>query len=301
MSKLALIGKIKELYNRGENVMEFLKQESGDHNDVESIMISYDFQAGSYTKLAKQNSDYLEHYTDAVKSVFSDFSEFSTIMEIGVGEATLMNPLMAKIDPQNKKEKFGFDISWSRTRYARQNTEMAGNVINLFMANLFEIPLPNNAIDIIYTSHSLEPNGGKEKEALRELYRVANKYIVLLEPDFNSATLEGKERMARHGYVRDLAKHAVELGYEVVVERPFDISINPLNPTALTIIKKNHCSEQVKPSFICPVTKTVLSRSDSAYFSEESGLIYPIIDGIPCLLDSAAILGLHFSNFCALK
>jgi uncharacterized protein YbaR (Trm112 family) len=297
MSKLALIGKIKQLYERGENVLEFLKQESGGLNDAESIMISYDFQAGSYTRLAEQNAGYVDDYTDAIVRVFADLPDFASIMEVGVGEATLMNPLMAKLDPRNRAEKYGFDISWSRVRYAKQNSDQAGHAINLFMANLFEIPLPDNAIDIVYTSHSLEPNGGREKEALRELCRVANKYVVLLEPDFQNASVQGKERMTRHGYVRDLAGHAEALGFQVVVSRPFDVYINTLNPTGLTVIAKREPSNDIAASFICPVTKTALNRYDNVYFSKESGLMYPIIDGIPCLLDSAAILGMHFAEF----
>ena len=301
MSKLALISKIKELYNNGNNILELLRKESGGLNDPESIMISYDFQAGSYTKLAEQNTVYLNEYTDAIKSVFSSLPDFSTIMEVGVGEATLMNPLMTKIDPKNEAQKFGFDISWSRTRYAQQNSENAGNAIDLFMADLFKIPLPDNAIDIVYSSHSLEPNGGKEKEALKELYRVANKYIVLLEPDFQNAPQQGKERMQHHGYVRDLDKHARELGYEVVEHRPFDVCINALNPTGLTLIQKTTPTGKPNPSYICPVTKTSLIRYENVLFSAESGLMYPIIDDIPCLLDNNATLGLHFANFHASK
>ncbi|HRK56286.1 MAG TPA: methyltransferase domain-containing protein [Burkholderiaceae bacterium] len=297
MSKLALIGKMKTLYERGENILEFMKAESGGPNDAESIMISYDFQAGSYTQLAQKNAAYLDQYTDAIQNVLAALPVYSSIMEVGVGEATLMNPLMAKIDPHNKLQKFGFDISWSRTRYARQNTDKAGTNLRLFMANLFDIPLPDNAIDIVYTSHSLEPNGGKEREALQELYRVANRYVVLLEPDFQNASEESKARMQRHGYVRDLAAHAEALNFEVVEHRPFDIFINPLNPTGLTIIKKNASAIRSAPSFICPVTKTPLVRHDHVYFSSDSGLMYPIIDDIPCLLDSHAILGLHFANF----
>jgi ubiquinone/menaquinone biosynthesis C-methylase UbiE/uncharacterized protein YbaR (Trm112 family) len=297
MNKLALIGKMKEMYDRGENILEFLKKDSSGVNHADSIMISYDFQAGSYTKLAKQNVAYLDEYTDSIKNIFSTLPDFSSIMEVGVGEATLMNPLMTKVDPQNNAQKFGFDISWSRTRYAKQNSEIAGTEINLFVANLFEIPLPDNAIDIIYTSHSLEPNGGKEKEALRELYRVANKYVVLLEPDFQNASEQGKMRMKRHGYVNDLAMHADALGFEVVENRPLDVSINLLNPTGLTIIKKNFLLGSKDISFICPVTKTKLERHDNVYFSRESGLMYPIIGDIPCLLDSNAILGSHFMNF----
>jgi SAM-dependent methyltransferase len=297
MSKLNLIKNIQKLYDRGENVIEFLKKQSEGLNDEESIMISYDFQAGSYTKLAEKNADYLNSYTDAIKRIFTDLPDFSTIMEIGVGEATLMNPLISKIDPLNKLQKFGFDISWSRVRYAKQNSEKVGNEINLFMANLFDIPLPDNSIDIVYTSHSLEPNGGKEKEALQEIYRVAKKYVVLLEPDYDNATIEGKERMTRHGYVRHLAMHAKELGYDVVENRLFEICINPLNPTGLTVIRKQYSANDVALDYICPISKTLLTQYENVLFSSESGLMYPIIDGIPCLLDSNAILGLHFAKF----
>lgn len=297
MNKLNLIKNIKTLYSRDENVIEFLRKQSDGLNDAESIMISYDFQAGSYTKLAEKNADYLNSYTDAIKRVFTDLPDFSTIMEIGVGEATLMNPLISKIDPLNKAHKFGFDISWSRVRYAKQNSEKVGNAINLFMANLFDIPLPDNSIDIVYTSHSLEPNGGKEKEALQELYRVAKKYVIMLEPDYDNAAIEGKERMTRHGYVRHLAMHAKELGYNVVENRLFEVCINPLNPTGLTVIRKQDSPNDVVHDYICPISKTSLTQYENVLFSSESGLMYPIIDGVPCLLDSNAILGLHFANF----
>ena len=241
MSNLVLIQKIKEMYDSGQNVMQFLKHRSDASNDVESIMISYDLQAGSYTEFAKENQEYFDSYTDAIIETLSklqDSSNCSSIMEVGVGEATLMNPLMKKLDPNNEIEKFGFDISWSRTRYAVQNSHAANNEINLFVADLFDIPLPDNSIDIVYSSHSLEPNGSKEKDALKELYRVTNEYLVLLEPDFDRASAAGKARMECHGYVRNLAEHARELGFDVLVDRPFDISINSLNPTGLIVIRK---------------------------------------------------------------
>ena len=216
MINLAIIGKIREIYERGENILEFLKRENYGPNDVESIMVSYDFQAGTYTKLAVENAGYLNQFTDAIVEVFAALPTFKSIMEVGVGEATLMNPLMTKIDPYNNVQKFGFDISWSRVRYARQNSEKAGNSLKLFMASLFEIPLPDNLIDIIYTSHSLEPNGGKEREALKEFYRVARNYLVLLDPDLRNATPKGKARLVRHGYVRNLENQATQLGMKVV-------------------------------------------------------------------------------------
>jgi ubiquinone/menaquinone biosynthesis C-methylase UbiE len=296
MSKLNTISKLKEAYNNGDNIIELLKQEN--LNDWESIMISYDFQAGSYTKLAKDNESYLNIYTQAIADVLGRLnSKFNSIMEIGVGEATVMNPLMNKIDPSDDLVKLGFDISWSRIRYAVENSKKNSNTINLFTANLFNIPLPDNSVDIIYTSHSLEPNGGKEKEALKEIYRVAKMYVILLEPDFKNGSDEAKARMTRHGYVRNLGNYAIELGYEVITDEPFKIFINELNPTGLTIIKKSENNLSNEINFICPITKSILSAHGNVFFSSECGLMYPVINGIPCLMENSATLGLHFGEF----
>ncbi len=219
-------------------------------------------------------------------------------MEVGVGEATIMCPLMKKLDAENKLDKFGFDISWSRIRFAKEYCKQNNMDINVFLSDLFHIALPDNSVDIIYTSHSLEPNGGREKEAIRELCRVASKYVVLLEPDYTNATEEGKKRITKHGYVRDLEIHAKESGFKVLEHRPFEVFANPLNPTALTIIQIES-TENVKPQpvFVCPVSNTSLEKFENVFFSEESGLLYPIINDIPCLLESSAVMGTQFKLF----
>ncbi|CAM5272174.1 Methyltransferase domain-containing protein OS=Lysinibacillus sphaericus OX=1421 GN=LS41612_21290 PE=4 SV=1 [Lysinibacillus sphaericus] len=68
------------------------------------------------------------------------------------------------------------------------------------------MPLANNSIDLVYTVHALEPNGGKELEALKELYRVASKYVVLVEPYYEGANSEAKERMDRLGYIKGIRR-----------------------------------------------------------------------------------------------
>jgi ubiquinone/menaquinone biosynthesis C-methylase UbiE len=299
MSKLSIILKIKDVFKHGGNVINYLRDQIDNRNDPESIMISYDFQAGSYTKLAEVNKCYLQNYTKALSDVIQDLGSIKSIMEVGVGEATVMIPLIDHLDPHNRLIKFGFDISWSRVRYAKDNVRKSKKDVNLFVANLFSIPLPDNSVDVVYTSHSLEPNGGKEKEALLELLRVARSYVVLLEPDFERASEEARQRMIKHGYVRNLSNTAKEFGYELLIDRPFEISINELNPTALLVIKKadSAIGNNNVISYQCPVSHTLLKKSNNIFFSKESGLMFPIIDGIPCLVEQAAILGTHFDKF----
>ena len=291
------INKIKEYFGSGQNIMQLLRNKESEGNDWENIMISYDLQAGSYIEFAKKNKDYINSYTESIAKVINDLGDFESIMEIGVGEATIMTPLMKKVDPAAKRKKFGFDISWSRARCAKAYSNEFGLDADFFIANLFSIPLPDNSIDIVYTSHSLEPNGGKEQEALAELYRVASKYVVLLEPDYRNADENEKARMNKNGYVKDLDRHANELGFPVFEYRPFDVVFNPLNPTGLTILQKIDKTKKNEANFICPISHTKLERFDNVFFSEKSGLMYPVINELPCLLKTNAYLGTHFKKF----
>lgn len=295
--KLAL-----ETYGRGENVLNALRQDKCG-NDDEAVLLSYELQAGTYTQLYDGIlQTFLNEYSEEVAAVLDALPNFKSLLEVGVGEANLINKVGEKIDPRNKIDKFGFDISWSRVRFALQNSKLAGNSINLFVANLFEIPLPDNSVDVVYSNHSLESNGGREKEMLLEMFRVARQRIVLLEPDYESASPEGKARMEQFGYVRDLKAHSIDLGFLVVDDRPFAQEARKLHPTGLvtptrlTVIEKlsNHANAA---TLVCPATRSNLTRYKDCFFSDKSHLIFPIINEIPILLSSTAIIGSQFGVF----
>ena len=94
------------------------------------------------------------------------------------------------------------------------------------------------------------------------------------------------------------AQNAKELGYEVIMDRSFEVFFNSLNPTRLTIIKKNSVSSN-NPEFICPISKTRLVKLNGNWYSKEAGLLYPEIDGVPCLIEQQAILATKYLNFNA--
>lgn len=293
MDNFRILNLINELYKNSGNIMEYLRNNNSDNfNTVEDIMISYDFQAGSYIKFYNENKEFKNKYCGSIYKVIKELGEYDSIMEAGVGEGTTLGPLLKYFICKSEVNSYGFDISWSRLKYAKKLfSDLKIKNCNFFTGDLFNIPISDNSIDIVYTSHTIEPNGGKEEEILKELYRITKKYLILLEPIYEFADEEGKERMNKYGYVKNLYETIKKLNYNVLEYRRFDIIQNNLNPTGLIIIEKN--SENINRkvnNYICPITKTELKLMENVYYSEKSFLSYPIIQGIPCLLSQNAIL-----------
>lgn len=289
---------IQKLYQEGKNLMEYFRnQDNTDQNSTEAILISYDFQAGSYIQYAQKNAEFIDQYTGAVADILEPIMGDS-LLEVGVGEATTLNNILLRL--KNKPQKaYGFDLAWSRIKHAQEYTSTFEHQVqvNLVSGDLFQAPFADNSIDIVYTSHSIEPNGGREMEALKELYRIAKKYLVLLEPGFELASEEAQARMKKHGYVTNLKAVAEQLNYNIIEHRLMEYYANPLNPTALILIEKTHESAEIKEPLVCPVTKASFTKRSDSYFCEASSLAYPIVQGVPCLLPENALVASHYLHF----
>lgn len=303
MEKKSILNKIKEIYEDGGNIIQYLRGKG--NNSIEDIMISYDFQAGSYVKAyydePEINARQIHKIIEYIKSLNCSFE---SIFEGGIGEGTKLIPCLNLLDNEIYWAG-GADISWSRVKTAQafMSKELHKDIpVHLFVGDLFCLPLKNDSVDIVYTFHALEPNGGKEEILLRELYRITKKYLVLFEPSYELACDEGKVRMKDNGYIRDLKKCAEQLGYNIVKYEPFELDINPLNPAAVMIIKKGAInSEAIKDPLCCPVTKMPIKKCGNVYFSEKSLLSYPIVNGVTCLTKDNAVvttkMGYYNSTF----
>lgn len=301
--KLKQLKDVKELYNQQGNIIQHLRQNDGaDANSTSDILISYDFQAGSYIQHYQHNKELRDSFATKLAVILDGLGSFNSLLEAGVGEAVTLGNMISRL--QSKPESiYGFDLSWSRIKYALKFLSNIGvSATELITGDLFCSPFQDNSIDVVYTVHSIEPNGGREREALTELYRVARNYLVLVEPAFEFADEQSKQRMLSHGYITNLYETAMELGYDIIEHRLFDVSLNPQNPTGLIIIRKNNDEEQkrendVSSPLCCPLTKAPIHRMKSAYYSPDSMLAYPILEGIPCLLPHNAIVATHFTDF----
>ena len=288
---------MRAAYARGENVMEYARQTAGElGNSPISTLIAYDLQAGTYIAGARANPEARVRWCDQLACILNPYiTKQSSVLEVGCGEATTLAGVLKRLS-NTPKHAFGLDISWSRCAHGL--TWLAENAASadLFVADFFEIPLEDSSIDVVYTSHSLEPNGGHEEAAIKELMRIARRAVVLVEPVYELADAEAQARMRAHGYVRNLKKTAEMLGATVRDYRLLDYCGNPLNPSGLVLIEKPAItsSESSNIQWRCPLTHSALVENAMGFYSPGTGVVYPVLGGIPLLRSSHAVVASSF-------
>lgn len=284
---------LRAAYERGENIMALVRGDA-ENNDEQTIELSYDLQAGSYLadyQSRPEAQTRMQAYTGAMAALIQDLGGASSLLEAGVGEATTFKSLLSQLTPR-PAVAHGFDLCWSRVAVGSEWLQPGweGTRTRLLSGSLLHVPYLDNSFDIVFTTHALEPNRGREKEIITELCRVASRYVILLEPAYELASPEARARMDRLGYVRDLPGAATALGWRVLRHELFPHAANPLNPTALTVIAKKPEAAEVTPTFACPLYGTALQERADCFYSPESMRAYPVIGGIPCLRREHAII-----------
>jgi len=301
MFRLPITAKrLQALYQAGENIIAFLSAKLKNNDDKTQIIeVAYDMQSGCYVDAMINNSDYAKFkalYCSALYQTISQFEPIDSILDAGIGEGITLAPLL---DHFNVKPKsYGVDISWSRTAFADNWLREKGHTdTTLCTGNITDLPYANNSIDLVFTSHAIEPNQGSERVIIKELFRVARKYVILLEPSYELGDEACKERMTRLEYCKNIEQTCIDLGLKVIEHRLFEQSANPLNPTAITIIEKLTDEPVPKHVLACPEHKTPLIEGLGALYSEEGLRAYPVIGTIACLRVENSVFASHFEKF----
>ena len=167
--------------------------------------------------------------------------------------------------------------------------------IQFFTGDMLNIPVVDDYFDLVLIVCSLEPNGGKEKELLQELHRVCRNYMILLEPCYEFAGEEARQRMQKHGYITNLLQAARELDYHVETYELYGSNLNELNPIGIMIIRKNGRGfPDTDCPFADPETKRPMVRYEDSFYCSDSMLAYPIIQSIPCLQKNNAVVAAKY-------
>ena len=285
---------MRQAYSKGGNAMEWCRDyfrtghKTVDGNNLLATLVAYDLQAGSYISAARAHRQNNRRWCRQLAGLLAGvLDEGDSIMEVGVGEATTLAGVLAETGAK-VGEAFGFDVSWSRVAEGRKWLAENGQEASLFVADLLNIPLADGSVDVVYSSHSLEPNRGKEEEALKGCLRVARKAVVLVEPIYELASAEAQARMRHHGYVEGLRETAERLGAEVIDYRLLDYAPNSLNPSGVLCLRKAGIPvvtevESRVAIWRCPMTGVELETGSEFFYASEVGLAYPVLRGIPML------------------
>jgi SAM-dependent methyltransferase len=291
---------MRDVYAKGGNAMEWCRERlrssgGADVNHLYATLVAYDLQSGSYIDAARCNAERNLRWCQQLARLLDGvLSEGDSVLEVGVGEATTLAGVLREVRVK-PRAAFGFDVSWSRVCVGRKWLSENHQNACLFVGDLLNMPLADNSVDVVYSSHSLEPNRGSEEKALRECLRVARKAIVLVEPLYELASSHAQERMRQHKYVEGLCETARRLGANVVDHRLLEFTSNPLNPSGVLLISKDGIpSDQVSNScsglWRCPLTGLPVESKGDHFFAPDAGLAYPVLREIPLLRAEHAVV-----------
>ena len=292
MTRSNNISELRKLFAEGKNLMESLRKGDGG-NSQDTIMLSYDLQAGSYTEQVNNSETVRANkffYGKFMSNVLQGLNPYN-ILDAGTGEATSLFFLLNDFKPRG--EVYAFDISLSRLLFAKIFLSSGRHEhVALFTGSLDNIPLETSSIDIVITNHALEPNGGREEILIKELMRVAGRYIVLVEPSWELGSASTRAHISEHRYVIGLPEILKSMGAVIRRHELWAHNINPSNEAALIVAEMPGCGQwnPRRAVFRSPIGFGSLEDREAYFYSKDDGFLFPKVEGVPCLLRDHGIL-----------
>lgn len=293
------------LFNEGCNVSRYLKTQPGLVNDPSGVIeITYDLQAGSYIENRNNQREQFFSYVEEIAHRLSPYvSSGCSLLDAGCGELTITRALLNLFDGFDI-DMYATDISLSRLAVGRDDTIAGSASFSEFVSSIEALPLLSSSIDVVYTTHAVEPNGGREMAVVSELFRVAKDMVVLFEPSYEQNTREGRARMDRLGYARGLPQVIERAGGRLLDLVPMVSAEaflqSPLNPTYAYICEKVDSNKSSidchTDRFATPGGEFPLRRLPDCYFSDLALLAFPMVHGIPILRTEASVLASYLSG-----
>jgi ubiquinone/menaquinone biosynthesis C-methylase UbiE/uncharacterized protein YbaR (Trm112 family) len=223
-------------------------------------------------------------------------SKPGSILEAGAGECTTIIPIAQFINrPGNSYS--GVDISWSRCKVASDFAKEENEALSgLSAANILQLPYADNSIDIVYSHYCLEELGGFEGDAIREMFRVARKYVFVVEASYELGSKGQRNKLYNRGWNLGIIPAVKKLKYNVLRHELVPYCHDNYHHGALVLIEKNaNCSNSEQgPSYACPKCHGELHKIEGNFKCQPCGLVYPSLKDIPVFLVNNAILASHY-------
>lgn len=261
------------MYHNNKNISQYLRKKNREsENSIDTILYSYDLQGGR--DYARRNDKLISENNRKVSELISKkISQLGakSFLEVGTGEGLILGLIDSK-KIRNAPKLFGLDLSLSRLLFAKKYLKEKRRDANLFCANMTNIPLPDNSIDIVCTVMSMEPNHGREREILSELFRITRRYLMLIEPTYELGSNQTRSHIIKHGYVIGLPMHISKLGHKILTHEYLGLS-HPNNENALIVAKKKNMLPMTNTvRFVSPISRESLKESKNYLYCKEDGM-----------------------------
>ena len=199
--------KHKTNYLAKKKIFNFILEKKLTYQKKKIIQISYDIRSGQSIKKFSKRKIFFKNYIKEVTDLISKyFPKTKSILDCGSGELLTTSLVLKNL--KNVNQMYCFDYSFKRLldgkNFSKNILKNNKKKLNIFCADMFNIPLPDNSVDLVTTFQSLEPNGSYEYDLISELLRVSRTGLFLMEPDYENAKEAQKKRMKKFKYIKNL-------------------------------------------------------------------------------------------------
>ena len=221
----------------------------------------------------------------------------SSLLEVGAGEFTTLIPV-AQLINDTSLEIHASELSWSRCRVGIDFAKSLGvKISSITSASVLELPYPDNCFDIVYTHCCLEELGGYEKEALKELIRITNRDLILIEASYELGSKKQKTKLFNRRWNVNLFSAAKDLGHKLIKHELTPYWVDQGHHASIIHIKKLTDASKSPYKLVCPETKQDLDKDERFYFCRTTGIAYPILQGVPIFLKTNGIVASKYLDF----
>ena len=179
--------------------------------------------------------DYLYQEFDPIVAQYAPVR----VLEVGCGNC--INIVNLKKKYNGKIDLYGIDISDERLRVSKQYFGNALDEVQLRNAPITEpLDWSDGFFDVVFSMHCLEQIPYQTQSALREIYRLTKRRMVMIEPIFELGNHVQRLYLLNSDHNRILLKSIKQLGYQIWRLESLDIQSNPLNQSSIVVIDKAH-------------------------------------------------------------
>ena len=194
-------------YNRDRSLEQIKKKYNEialNTNDVNSYVRIYEEEKEfiAYNNFDKKLYIVKSRSTDHPSNIiykFCDHYDLKSIIEVGVGEFTLLLPIVKK----SKKINFisGLDLSYERVKSGKAFFEKHNiNANHYIVCDASNLPYADNSFDMVYTHYCLEQVPFLAKKIIDEMIRISSKYIIVMEPSYKFSNKITRHRILTKGF-----------------------------------------------------------------------------------------------------